>query len=67
MVISYRQLRQADVCLGVTVYRGEEKQDVHIILVTPEQSEEFTRPYGGAPENTARWALNHCLDLLRKL
>lgn len=67
MVASYRQLRQADMCLGVAIYRGAEKQDVFIILITPEQTEEFTRPYGGAPESAPRWALNHCLDLLRRL
>jgi len=70
---AYRQIRQVEVCLGVAVYPGTDRQearstaDVHLALITPEGQQEFTRPYGGPPEYTSRWALHHGLDLLRSL
>jgi len=63
----YRQTRQVEVCLGVAIYPGAEKQDVYLALLTPEGEQRFTRPYGGPSGNAPRWALNHSLDLLRKL
>jgi nicotinamide-nucleotide amidase len=66
-VATYRQSRQVEVCLGVAVYPGSEKRDVHIILITPEGQQQSIRPYGGPPEYAPRWALHHSLDLLRKL
>jgi nicotinamide-nucleotide amidase len=66
-VISYRTNKQVDICLGVAVYPGLEKRDVHIFLITPEEQQQFTRPYGGPPEYAPSWALNHSLDFLRKI
>ena len=67
IVSDFRQSRQVEVCLGVVVYPGKEKRDVHIALITPEGQQQSTRPYGGPPEYAPRWALHHSLDLLRKL
>jgi hypothetical protein len=67
MTISYRQARQVDVCLGVAIYPAGEKQDVLLMLVTPEGRHSLERPYGGPPEYAPRWALHHSLDMLRKL
>jgi hypothetical protein len=70
---AYRQAHQVEVCLGVAIYPGSERQgelstaDVHLALITPESQQELTRPYGGPPEYAPRWALHHSLDLLRKL
>ena len=64
---TYRQTRQVEVCLSVAVYPGPDKQDVHLVLITPEEEQLFSRPYGGPPGNAPRWALHHSLDLLRKL
>ncbi len=66
-VQTYRSTKQVDVCLGVAVYPGTEKRDVHIVLITPEGQQQFTRPYGGPPEYAPRWALHHSLDFLRKI
>ena len=66
-VSAYQQTRQVEVCLGVAIYPEVEKQDVILALVTPEGEQHFTRPYGGPAGNAPRWALNHSLDLLRKL
>jgi molybdopterin-biosynthesis enzyme MoeA-like protein len=66
-VQTYRSNKQVDICLGVAVYPGTEKRDVHIVLITPEGQQQFTRPYGGPPEYAPRWALHHSLDFLRKI
>ncbi|HSF82672.1 MAG TPA: CinA family nicotinamide mononucleotide deamidase-related protein [Anaerolineales bacterium] len=62
-----RQARGAEVGLGVAIYPGPEKQDVHLVIITPETSRQHTRPYGGPPENAPRWALHHSLDLIRSI
>jgi hypothetical protein len=67
MTEACRQRRAADVGLGVVIRPAGERQDVHLVLLTPQEKQEFTRPYGGAPENAPRWALNHSLDLIRNL
>lgn len=64
---SFRKSRGADVALGVTVAPAGEKQDVHLVLITPEGEQQLTRPYGGPPEYAPRWALHHSLDLIRSL
>ena len=66
-VLAYRDNKRVDVCLGVAVYPGLEKRDVHIVLITPKGQQQFTRPYGGPPEYAPTWALNHSLDFLRKI
>jgi competence/damage-inducible protein CinA-like protein len=67
IVAAYQQTKQVEVCLGVGIYPGPEKQDVHLALITPEGQQHLARPYGGPPEYAPRWALHHSLDLLRKL
>jgi nicotinamide-nucleotide amidase len=64
---TYRAGRGADVGLGVVIHPGPEKQDVHLVLITPQGRQQFTRPYGGPPEYAPRWALHHSLDILRRL
>jgi hypothetical protein len=61
------QNHQADVCLGVAVFPARERQDVHLVLITPHRQDEFIRPYGGPPEYASRWAVHHSLDILRKI
>lgn len=63
----YRQTRTADIGLGVAIEPAGARQDVHLVLVTSQGVQQFTRPYGGAPENAPRWALHHSLDLIRNL
>jgi nicotinamide-nucleotide amidase len=57
----------SDVVLGIFLYPSEEKQDIYLTLITPEGSQEVYRPYGGAPGNAPRFAVNIGLDMLRKL
>jgi competence/damage-inducible protein CinA-like protein len=70
-LISYtrdvRAKNEAEVGLGVSVLPSSEKQEVFLSLITPEGSQQFTRPYGGPPEYAPRWAVHHSLDILRQL
>lgn len=63
----YRQARGADAGLGVAVVPDGEKQDVLLVLITPERTRKFARPYGGPPEYAPRWAFHHSLDMLRRI
>lgn len=64
---AYRQSRQVDVCLGVAVFPSPARSDVYLNLITPDEQQQLLRPYGGPSEYAPRWAINHGLDLLRKL
>lgn len=61
-----RAAHHAEVGLAVRIIPGSERQEVQILLVTPDSTEEFTRPYGGPPDYTPRWATHHSLDLIRR-
>ena len=67
LTAAYRQARQAKVGLGATILPGLERQEVRIVLITPDVLQHFNRPYGGPPTYAARWAVHHSLDLLRNL
>lgn len=64
---NFRQYRQAEVGLGIQIQPGSEQQIVLVIIITPDGSQRSERPYGGPPEYAPRWAVNHSLDLIRKL
>lgn len=64
---NFRNARGAQVGIGVAIYPEAERQDVRVVIITPEGKDTYSRPYGGPPENAPRWALHQGLDLLRKL
>jgi competence/damage-inducible protein CinA-like protein len=64
---NFRQELQVEVGLGVVIYQRMEKQDVSIVLITPDGHQEFLRPFGGPPEYGPRWAFHHSLDIIRKI
>jgi competence/damage-inducible protein CinA-like protein len=63
----YRQAREAEAGLGVAVVPQGEKQDVLLVLLTPDRTRKLTRPYGGPPEYAPRWAFHHSLVVLRRV
>ena len=67
IVAADRQAHSAHVGLGVALYPMENRQDVLIILITPDGEEKIKRPYGGPPQYAPRWAINQTLNILRKL
>jgi hypothetical protein len=64
---SYREAQHAQVGLGVAIHPSGEKQDVHLVLITPLTKQQYMRPYGGPPDYAPLWAFHHSLDLIRRL
>jgi competence/damage-inducible protein CinA-like protein len=67
VVAEYCRIRDAQVGLGVAIYPQGERQDVHLVIISPMGVQKSTRPYGGPPEYAPRWALYHSLDMIRNL
>lgn len=63
----YMEIKNADACLGVALHTGEVKQDLHLIALTPVKERKFSRSYGGPPLMAPRWAVNLCLNFVRRL
>jgi len=64
---AYQKTHLADVGLGVRLIPGIEKQEIQMILISPEGESNSMSSYGGHPDNAPLWAINHSLDLLRNL
>ena len=56
----------AEVGLGVVVWREPDRQAMLFHLATPEHNQDEERSYGGPPENASSWAVNMALDFLRR-
>jgi nicotinamide-nucleotide amidase len=63
---STRKEYQASSAVGVSYSQDEEKQDIHILLISPKGEVEHALTYGGHPGNARRWAVNMALDILRR-
>jgi nicotinamide-nucleotide amidase len=63
----FKAAQDVDVCIGVGLYPAGEKQDIHLILITPDNEKTLIRSYGGPPQLAQSWAVNITLDLIRKL
>lgn len=59
--------KHAEAAFGVSLHTGEEKQDMHLVAITPVKTRRFSRSYGGPPLLATRWAVNMCLDYIRRL
>lgn len=67
LITCYRERKHACVGLGVTVQPGLTRQELYLALITPLESHQEMRPYGGPPENFPSWAFHFSLDRLRSL
>jgi competence/damage-inducible protein CinA-like protein len=63
----YQESHKVDVCLGVALRSGADKQELDIVILSPLKEHTISRSYGGPPLMAPRWAANICLDILRKL
>jgi nicotinamide-nucleotide amidase len=59
--------QEVDVSIGIGLYPAGEKQDIHIVLITPDNEKTLVRSFGGPPQLAQTWAVNSGLDLIRKL
>lgn len=66
MVREFREVKGVSTALGVTLIPQGNKQQIHIVFVSPEGERELSRPYGGPPKNAPVWAVNQCLNLVRR-
>jgi competence/damage-inducible protein CinA-like protein len=64
---SYRLSHRADIGLGVSIHPTDDSQEVYLVLITPHETQNFTRRYGGPSEYAPNWAINQSLDLIRRL
>jgi len=64
---SYRQSQQADVGFGVALHSEIDKQYILMALITPFEKQNFILPYGGTPNYASLWALNQCLNIIRRV
>ncbi len=64
---AYRQVQHADVGLGVAIYPQDDRYDVSLVLITPQEKKSFVRQYGGPPAYEPLWAINQSLDLIRRI
>jgi nicotinamide-nucleotide amidase len=64
---TYRDNRGASVGLGVTIDPAINRHEVHFVLITPHQTHQSMRPYGGPAANVSHWAFHLSLDLLRSI
>lgn len=63
----YQIAQEVEVALGVTIHPGSEKQDVNLVVITPNERREHALSYGGPPGYAAQWAVHQSLNLIRKL
>ena len=63
----YRRNLDVEVAVGVTLHPGPERQEVAVVMITPEGKQLHRLSYGGPPGYASRWAVNQTLDLMRKL
>jgi competence/damage-inducible protein CinA-like protein len=64
---SYRKTQHADVGLGVAIHSSPESHDVLFVLITPLETQQFKRLYGGPPGYVPLWAFNQSLDIIRRI
>lgn len=64
---SYRLACQADVGVGVSAEIDSDPIQIHLVLLTPEETHSRTFLFGGSPEYAPRWATQHVLNLIRQI
>jgi nicotinamide-nucleotide amidase len=64
---SYRQSHHAEVGLGVAIHPSKETYDVDLVLITPLETRQINRRYGGPSEYAPLWAFNQSLDMIRRI
>lgn len=66
MIVAYQVERSIEAVFGATIHPGKERQKIFLALSTPDEKAVYPIYYGGPPGYTIRWAVNQCLDLMRK-
>jgi competence/damage-inducible protein CinA-like protein len=64
---NFSRTREANVVLAAALQPGEERQDLHLALVSPAGEKTLHLSYGGPPLMAPQWAVNVSLDLIRRM
>jgi competence/damage-inducible protein CinA-like protein len=60
-------LHEADVGLGAALISGGHMQALNLVIISPEKERRLDFSYGGPPQLAPQWAVNLCLNMIRKL
>lgn len=52
--------------MGVSLIFAGDKQNLELVIITPENEETLQRSYGGPPLNAPVWAVNTAIDQVRR-
>ena len=63
----YRKINHAEVGIGVSLTPSTETQEVTLVLITPQKTQQYSRRYAGPTDYAPYWAYNFSLDLLRRI
>jgi nicotinamide-nucleotide amidase len=55
-----------EVGIGASLERGQERQVLHMVIISPNGIQETTRSWGGSPALANLWAANITLDFIRR-
>jgi nicotinamide-nucleotide amidase len=62
-----RASHEADVGLGAALIPGGHMQALNLVIISPEKERRLDFTYGGPPQLAPQWAVNLCLNLIRRL
>jgi nicotinamide-nucleotide amidase len=62
----FREQRQAQAALGISLQPAQDKQILYIVVITPENTAQFTRSFGGERALSNPWSINSGLEMLRR-
>lgn len=63
---AFHRSHQAGMTLAASLKPAGERQELHMVLITCSTEQVIERIYGGPPENAPLWAVNICLDEIRR-
>ncbi len=67
-ILLYDQMQKSGASAGMcsSYHPGQEKQTLHLLVITPSGRYSSTLSYGGPPANGVLWSVNSALDALRR-
>ena len=65
-LLRFQAQRQAQAALGISLQPAQDKQILHIVVVTPGGAAQFTRSFGGERALSNPWSINTGLEMLRR-
>jgi nicotinamide-nucleotide amidase len=67
LIDAYRQSQHSDVGLGVAIKQSGGTHLLMLVLITPRETQQYKRLYGGPSEYAPLWAFNQSMDIIRRI